>query len=349
LKETKLIQKIRSLAFYLRKRVDGKYIVIESDDWGLERAKHDDAIDWTEKKYGIDKFSRWTTDALETKEDLHELFHVLKSFKDKFEKPPILTANFITHNVDRDSSGNLMYRPLSQNSHTLLKTYREGIVQNLIFPQFHGFSHFNTAALTEYNQTQECDEAYKHGFMLARTAIRGNLNFLQGEYSNQNIHAQEQFHLGMREFRNVFGFESTSFIPPTYIFDRKYFAILSDSSINYLQAGNRLFTSERDRYIFPVMRKKKGILWGIRNARLDVHPDYNFEYDQCISSIEMAFQQQLPAVIDFHRVNFSGRFRPDYRERTIKQMHLLFDSIHKRWPQAEFITSNQLIDKVYGA
>lgn len=349
MKESILIQKVRSLAFYLRKRVDVKYIVIESDDWGLERAKHDDAINWTEKKYGSDQFTRWTTDALETQEDLQELFHVLKSYKNKFEKPPILTANFITHNVDRDNAGNLIYRPLSQTSGSLLDLYKEGIAQNLIYPQFHGFSHFNTVALADYNQTQESDEAYKQGFMLARTTIKSNLIFLQGEYSKQNLNAEEQFHLGMNEFKNVFGFEATSFIPPTYIFDHKYFDLLSKSSINYLQAGNRIFSRKRNRYIFPTLRKRNGILWGIRNARLDIHPDYNFEYAQCIDSIEKAFQLQLPAVIDFHRVNFSGRFKPDYRERTIKQMQLLFDSIHKRWPEAEFITSNQLIDKVYGA
>lgn len=343
-----LFSKIQSLAFYLRKRVQGKYIIIESDDWGLERAKHDEAIAWVEHKYGRDNFTRWTTDALETQEDLQELFYVLNSYKGKFERPPVVTANFITHNVDRDHSGNVIYRPLSQASDLLLNLYREGIKQNLIYPQFHGFSHYNTVALKAYSQTQESDEAFGHGFMLARTTIKGHLSFLQGEYSIENVHAVQQFHLGMNEFKNVFGFEPTSFIPPTYIFDRKYFALLNQSPIKYLQAGNRIFNSKRERYIFPIMRKRKGILWGTRNARLDVHPDYNFDYHHCLRNVERSFQQQLPAVIDFHRVNFSGRFQPSYRAQTIKQMQLLFDSIYQRWPEAEFISSNQLIEKVYG-
>ena len=115
-----LLKKLRYLRRFLGKRVDKKYIIIESDDWGLERALTPECLLWMEKKFGRNNFTRWTTDSLESEEDLQLLFGVLDDFKNKFDSPPIITANFITHNIDYQSKSELKFIPLHLgfNSHS---------------------------------------------------------------------------------------------------------------------------------------------------------------------------------------------------------------------------------------
>ncbi|MBX2898799.1 MAG: hypothetical protein KF775_04090 [Cyclobacteriaceae bacterium] len=335
------------LAFYLRRRIEGRIVLLESDDWGLERADSERGIAWATQKFGSDNFSRWTTDALETPEDLDELFQVLEKFKTKFDKPPVITANFITHKVTLNEEGTLQYIPLSQRISAVKKYYAMAIQAGLLCPQFHGFSHYNTSLVEQYSTSAECKEAHENGFMLARATIKGSLNFLHGEYSKTNLKAMDQFQLGMEEFKNVFGFYSTSLIPPTYIFDLHYSKPIS-AFIRYLQGGNQLTDTFKKRHTYSFLRKHHNIIWGVRNARLDPHPHYNFGYEQCLLNIKAAFQNKLPATIDFHRVNFSGRFAPKYRTRTIQELTSLFMAIYKHWPDAQFLTTPQLISLLHG-
>lgn len=338
---------LNRLAFYFRRRVPGRIILIESDDWGFERADDERGLWWAAQKFGRDKFSRWTTDALETAEDLNELFFVLEKFKNKFEKPPVITANFITHKIALNPEGTLQYIPLSQRIQGVKEQYTLGMEAGYFFPQFHGFSHYNTSLVKRYSETSECREASDHGFMLAKTTLKGSLNFLHGEYAMSNLLAMDQFRQGMDEFKKVFGFYSVSLIPPTYIFDLQFSKSVS-GFIQYLQGANRLTNASRRKYAYPFLRKRSNMIWGIRNARLDPHPHYNFGFEQCLSSIETAFRNKLPASIDFHRVNFSGRFAPEYRTRTLQELTLLLDAIHKQWPDAEFVTTPQLINILHG-
>ena len=98
---------------FLRRRFKNKYIIIESDDWGLENSISIDGINYVKKKYGVGKFTRWTTDGLETIEDISLLYKILSKFKDAFAYPPVITANFITHNIDYNSPNSLSFIPLS--------------------------------------------------------------------------------------------------------------------------------------------------------------------------------------------------------------------------------------------
>lgn len=344
-----LIKRIlMSVKFRLRRKISGNYIVIECDDWGLERALHQEAVNWVERKYGRHQFTRWTTDSLETEVDLFELYNLLERYKSKFERPPIITANFITHNVDRDQDGKLIYRSLSKSNRGLKPMYDIGIKNGYIYPQFHGFSHYNHDLLEVYNLTPECEEGFKNGFMLAKSTIRKSTNFLHGEFLNKNSNAERQLKEGLEEFERFFGFKSTTIVPPTYLLDPEILSLLKAHSIQYLQASNRLVTSSSKNYLTPILRQQKGVIFGVRNARLDPHPDYDFEYLQCVNNIEIAFKNELPAVIDFHRVNFSGRFNESQRTKSLLQLKLLLDEILIRWPNAKFITTPQLAQIIYG-
>ncbi|MBK8382420.1 MAG: hypothetical protein IPL16_11140 [Ignavibacteria bacterium] len=336
----------KNLPFYLRKKISDKYILIESDDWGLERAVSSETIDWMKKKYGEDKFSRWTLDTLETTEDLEILFDVIDRYKNKFEYPPVITANFITHNIDYTKSENLNYEGLNSkitnNKYPGLKElYIKGIKSGYIFPQLHGYSHFDLTLMDKYFETEEGKEAFGKKFFTCRSTIKGNLSFLHGEMSHSNFQTN-RFEEACSEFEKFFGFISKSVIPPTFIFDKEFEKILIENKITLLQSSNRLLSTNKKRYRYPYFRIKNGLIRSVRNARLDPHPEYKFYYKQCIESIDKAFKIRNPAVIDFHRVNFSGKFAPKYRDRTISELKNLFDEIYVRWPEAKFIHTQKL-------
>ncbi|MEO6695003.1 MAG: hypothetical protein ABIY50_02285 [Ignavibacteria bacterium] len=338
------------LPFFLRKKFDEKYIIIESDDWGLERALSVESIEWMKKKFGENKFSRWTLDSLETSDDITGIYDVLEKYTGKFENPPVLTANFITHNVDYSSKEILKMIPVSkgfnENSEDVRWLYKIGIAKNYIYPQLHGYSHYNLNELKDYFLTEEGIEAFNNNFLGGRSTIKGNMSFLQGELSLKNTNASNLKEATM-VFSDLFGFYPKTIIPPTFIFDIQHLKILRDNGITLIQSSNRLITTDKKRFNFPYFQKRKGLYWSIRNSRLDPNPEYNFYHEQCINSIEKAFENRSPAIIDFHRVNFAGKFNPDYKQTTLKELKLLLDKIYEKWPEAKFIHTQTLNDMLW--
>ena len=75
---------INYIPFYFRKRFKNKYIIIESDDWGMAGSMGKDGIRYLESKYGYENFTRWTKDSLETLEDVSLLYEVLNKFRNSF-------------------------------------------------------------------------------------------------------------------------------------------------------------------------------------------------------------------------------------------------------------------------
>ena len=228
----------------------------------MERALSQDSIKWMEKKYGKDKLSRWSYDSLETPEDLKELYDILNKYRSKFEFPPVITANFITHNVDYSSTDELRFIPLSGGfnieNKRLEELYIEGIKNEIIFPQLHGYSHFHLNALKDYFDSDEGRESFKNNFLAAKSTIRGNLSFLHGELSLKNPDSGK-LKEAAEEFKKYFGFYSKSIIPPTFIFDKELTSVLKESRISLVQSSNRLESSEDKRLSIPYFRKSKGL------------------------------------------------------------------------------------------
>ena len=68
----------KHLPHFLRNKLKQNYIIIESDDWGLERALDKQSVEWMKKKYTPEKMSRWSFDSLETEEDMNKLYDTAK-------------------------------------------------------------------------------------------------------------------------------------------------------------------------------------------------------------------------------------------------------------------------------
>ncbi|MBX7042432.1 MAG: hypothetical protein K1X85_05970 [Ignavibacteria bacterium] len=334
------------LPHYLRKKFSGKLLMIESDDWGLERGIDEQSIEWARRRYSVTDFTRWTLDALETEEDLDELYSVLEKHKDNEGNPPVVTANFITHNIDYGSRDELLFRPISDGfseGGKLQEAYERGIARRLMFPQLHGYSHYDVTALRKYFTTDEARESFENKFLACCTTLRGRLSFLQGELSSSNGEST-LIKDAADVFEKTFGFRSLTVIPPTFILDDAVLQSLADAGIRLIQSSNRLVDSKKNRYRYPYFRIRKGFIWSVRNARLDPYPGYDFGHEQCTESVGKAFENDQPAVIDFHRVNFSGRFDRGYRERSLRELDLLITNVLKKWPDVKFTHTQKFFE-----
>ena len=337
------------LPFVLRKQFKKKYIVIESDDWGMMGAKSRDGIDYLAKIHGEENFSRWTTDAIETSEDLDLLFDTLNKYKDLFKKPPIITTNFITHNIDYNKKTKLEFQPLSEylnQNNKLKEMYNQGIENKLLYPQLHGYCHFNLKTLNDYFQDNESEELFNVGFLTGESTIRTVANNFKGELIIQNENVNSILDSAISEFSNIFGFRPKTIIPPHFILDLQLLNMIKTHGIKCIQACNRLIKYNRSRIRKIFFRKQNGLYWFPRNARLDPHDHYKYFADQCLVSIKKAFDSNIPAIIDFHRVNISGKYNSVYRDRTLKELDFLLRSISNQWSDVEFISTDELLNKI---
>ena len=337
------------LPYVLRRKFNNKYIVIESDDWGMMGSRSNEAIDYLGKKYGKDNFSRWTTDAIETTSDLELLYDLLYKYKDSFKSPPIITTNFITHNIDYTNDSKLNFQPLSEyliHNNELRKMYDKGIVNNYIYPQLHGYSHYNFDNLNKYFNNENSKNLFNLGFLTGKSTIKTISNSFKGELIQQNKDVERNLRLAVNEFSNLFGFKPKTIIPPHFILDLNLLNIVRSHGIQCIQACNRLIRFDRTRIRKIFFRKQNGLYWFPRNARLDPHDHYNYFADQCLTSIKKAFQSRIPAIIDFHRVNISGKYNSSYRDRTLKELNFILQTVEKQWPDAQFITTDELLRKI---
>ena len=85
------------------KKLQGKYLVIESDDWGSIRQPSLEIYQKQVERAGReikDPFFRF--DAVEQDEDLEELFTVLERHRDSYGNPAVITADYAVANPDFD-------------------------------------------------------------------------------------------------------------------------------------------------------------------------------------------------------------------------------------------------------
>jgi hypothetical protein len=273
------------------------------------------------------------------------MFDLFSHFKNKFDKAPLLTANFITHNLDYSSIDTLQFKPISEGynfgSETLFKKYREGMDGKYFIPQLHGFSHYDTTLLERDFRSENFRADFKIGFPLAISTIKGNLSIYRGECFDPNF--DTNIVKAVEVFKSTFGFYSKTFIPPHYAFTSKASRLLSSQHICLLQSTGHFLSANGTGSVSPLFRKKKGLFYSSRNARLDTHSDYNYLAENCIRGIETAFAHNMPAVIDIHRVNFSGRFSPETRQKTLEELNKVFVHLYQNHPDIIFLSSDALI------
>jgi hypothetical protein len=270
----RILRRLRWLAHW---RCLEPVVVIESDDWGLERRPCSHIL----KTWG--EPSEWSEEETGTVEDLERLYRVLERHKDSLGRTACVTANVVLSNPDFDrviANGYAQYHYLVADACVLSKL-REGMARALVLPQHHGMYHFNPNAWLRDLQAD-----IPGARELAIQRCHGGLALLRGQgwryhseyidwWTSRTVDGQE-VRSGLRLFEELFGFRSVSTIAPHYILPSESAVELAKAGIQYVQGmGYRILRGKSGAYIVGHSlgeRLQPGPLCLIRTVKFEPRP-----------------------------------------------------------------------------
>jgi hypothetical protein len=352
-----------------------KIIVIESDDWGSIRMPSIAAYNDLILKGFVSKQNKYAKyDTLATKDDLTSLFDILLKVKDNKGVNPKITANTIMYNPDFDKiekSGfseyfnesflnTLQSYPSHSNS---FKLWKEGMAANLFIPQLHGREHINIARWMEGLQANDPAfvEAFRHRTFVSDRKIANSSESLAAAFNFNNdeeeafvVNAVKDAH---RQFKEVFGFVSKTFIAPNYTWNNSIDEANASMGVKTIQSSvlqNYVMTggvpNKQIRH-YMGQRNSHGQILTIRNCYFE--PSLmNYRENavaNCLKDITNAFFWNKPAIIASHRLNFIGALDEKNRIDNLNLLQDLLRLILKKWPDVEFMDSTELCDLMTGS
>ena len=370
----------RFLAPYYRNlggwRTRRKLLVIESDDWGSIRMPSRAVYERCLKAgYPVDQtwFERY--DALLSVDDLELLFGLLGSFKDSRGRHPVITANVIVANPDFDAieaAGRNQYRHEAitetfkryPKHGRCLDLWAEGRRQGIFFPQFHGREHLNVALFMEALQKRDpvAEFAFEQRMpgCIPKGPERQPNRFVEPtrfrSVEEKEVVRQAQLE-GLQLFQKLFGFRARTLIPTNYVWSQDFNRDVADAGVECFQGARVMKEQQTDGSSVPVKRvlgerNDLGQTYLTRNATFEPSQDSEprmHSVDRCLHDIRVAFQMHKPAVISSHRINFCGFIDESNRDQNLNALRALLNAVLRKWPDVEFVTSEELMDIVKGA
>lgn len=345
-------------------KTDRKLVIIESDDWGSIRMPSKEIYNtFLQRGFRVDQTQYNRYDALECNDDLTALYEVLTKHQDKNQKPACFTANMIVANPDFEKiklSGftAYRYRPLQDTLKHYPKhdkvffLYEQGMRMGLFKPQFHGREHVQ---VNRWLTALRNGDANMLAAFDCQTTYSGkdDYNFMESfdwDSPNEVIEQQEILRDGLRLFKKTFSYASTSFIAPCYTWDPKLDAVLVEEGVRYMQGGTNQYVPkggfdnyERKKHVMG--EQSNGLTYITRNCFFEPSLIFKSDWiDYTLASIRDAFRWNKPAIICAHRINFIGFIDESNRSRNLKMLDELLKQILIRWPDVEFMSSDQLGD-----
>lgn len=351
-------------------RSNRKIVVIESDDWGSIRMPSREVYEKILKAgYPVDKSPFDKFDSLASEEDLDFLFDLLSSVKDKNGCHPIITANCVVANPDfekikSDNYKNYhfelitdtfqQYPKCSNNFEKWIDAKNAG----LFYPQFHAREHLNVSKYMNALQAGDKDVLFafenKIGGSITKSLKRSPNYFVEATHYSSEIDKKDKLDIyleGLDIFQKMFGYKSQSIIPTNYIWSDDFNQSVANKDVKYIQGSIKLKEPINDK-----MKYHKRILGRINNVgQINLVRNCYFEPTlfnkidsviNCLREIEIAFLMKKPAIIGCHRLNFVGTVFAENRDKNLKLFSILLNSIIKKWPDVEFMTSVELGDLI---
>lgn len=344
-------------------------VVFESDDWGSIRMPSIEIYEsFLRKGIRVDKDPYCKYDNLATKKDLSDLFEVLDSVRDINGNPAVITANAVVANpvfdkIRESEFKEYYYEPFTETlkrysqCEGALDSWQEGMKRGLFHPQFHGREHLNVKSwlrvlqqgpsvtmtafeLGTFGLTYLVDPSIKLYYMGAFNSC------LDEDVRKYNVILQD----GLDMFEKLFGFRSKSFIATTYEWSPKIEPCLVKNGVEYIQGAVAQKIPLDDDCTFKVKRNgfqgtktKSGLVRLMRNCFFEpsISPGYDYVND-CLHRMEIAFRWGKAANICTHRLNFIGSIHKSNTDKNLPELSRLLKEMLKRWPDIEFVTSDQL-------
>ncbi len=350
-----------------------KIIVIESDDWGLQRMPSKKAFENLKKAgFPVETCPYNLNDSLENVEDISRLNDFCEKFKDKNGNSLKITANFIMSNPDfekvKESNFeeycylkiNDIYNFYQGNLNTLT-TIKEAYKNGTFIPQLHGrehlqVNHWLNALRIGDNETWL---AFNEGVFghPSNYGKNSGINFLSAFHISSNNELKfiiDSVSDGALIFKEIFGYKSDTFIAPRYIWPLELESYFKDNDIKSLQGTHvQLIPRLNNKNIHTLAkqinwmgkRNKNGLGYLCRNVFFEptLRPSFSWEKD-ALRRIDTAFYWGKPAIISTHRLNFMGGFSSENRETTLSRLRNLIQQVQKKHKEIVFASSNELIN-----
>lgn len=345
-------------------------VVIESDDWGTIRMPSREVYEeFLRRGIRVDNDPYCKYDALATKEDLGNLFEILQSIKDKNGNHPIITANSVVANPDFDKirvSNFLEYhyepfiKTLEKSSvhDGVFELWKQGMSAGVFYPQLHGREHLGVKKWLKMLQMghPSTKTAFELGTWGLTTMVDSSINrYYMSAFDSCNDFDIESYESIIDDasalFIKIFGYRSRSFIATTYEWSPKIEPALIRNGVEYIQGAISQKIPVEGKLPklvykgFQGTRTQHGLIRLFRNCFFEpsTRPGYDYVAD-CLNRIAIAFRHGKAANICAHRVNFIGSIDKSNTDRTLPEFHRLLTEIVKKWPDVEFVTSEQLGD-----
>jgi len=341
-----------------------KLLVIESDDWGSIRMPSKEVFNrFVKKGYDIENSLYNRFDSLASEDDLNYLFETLGNFNDINGNPLNITANTIVANPDfkqikATNFQNFFYEPFTETLQKYPKhqrsfdLWKEGIQENMFFPQFHGREHLNIKLWM--NELQSRDEVLRFTFDQNTTySGKSDYSFMEAFDNKKNSIENHKLIIkdGLESFQKIFGYKSKSFIAPCHVWHSDLNKTLHENGIDYIQ-GSRIQLEPTEEHFeynqiphFLGEENDYGQLYLVRNVTFEPSSVDGMDWIKyALAQIETAFAWGKPAIISSHRVNYIGFLDEKNRNKNLKLLSELINKVQKKWPEVEFLSSDQLGD-----
>jgi len=350
-------------------RTKRKIVVLESDDWGSVRMPSKEVFNaLLQEGISVNKCPFMRLDSVADANDLKYLFDTLTSIKDGSGRSLQITANTIVANPDfkkiRESNFKEYFFEDFQTSIERIypggripELWNEGIRQELFFPQLHGREHVNyNRWLTDLqNKDQEALIAFEHNvYGVSKSIAKKNRHSYLASFDfdekKQELEALQTITDSVSMFQSSFGYSSTSFIAPNYVWSEEIEKALAENHISYIQSSKS--------QLLPIYSRKKGNGYlkhftGQVNANNQLYLVRNCMFEpsitgveralnDCIAQIKIAFMTGKPAIISSHRLNYIGALVENNRIQNLAALRNLFSVIKEKWPEVEFLNSPKL-------
>ncbi len=361
---------IRFLGHRLGWKTKRKLLVFESDDWGalyLPNAPRlrklvesgilpNDAI-------GYERF-----DCLETREDLEQLCNVLCEFSDCRNRHPKFTFNTVMGNPDFERIQNAnfaeyFHQPLFESyieyhGEDLKPTWFSAIDHGLMVPQFHAREHVNVPRwmrdLREHRANTRI--AFDCRYFALQRSTKSPINYLTAYWPDSLADLQEIERItveGLTQFEQVFGFPSKTFVACGYVLPQEVEKATSDCGVKLIQTQQRyrmpIPTSASSRFPRRVSgwKNEYGQIYSIRNVFFEPSAEPSTDWvSLAMNQVSSAFGMGKPAVVCSHRMNYVRSKDQTRCDSNLKLLKLFLSAIVQRYPDVEFISSDELIDEM---
>ena len=315
----------------------------------------------------VDRSKYDRLDSLEKKEDLELLFDVLGKHKDNHGNTAKFTTNMVLNNPNFEKIKADDFQ--QYHSRSFLNSYKyyyqenlkplwfEGIAQQLIQPQFHAREHLNINLWMRDLQNKQSDTqvAFKHHFfgLTTKTSSSYQTNYLaayRAESEKELKSINSILAEGLKEFEDVFGFKSKSFIACNYVWPEEIEKTLLDNDVQTIQTQRgRTMPQITKRgkslikYHYTGQKNRYNQLYTVRNVLFEPYEDNALDWvGKAMSDIQNAFFWGKPAIISSHRINYVSQMSANHRDDNLKSLDQLLQQIIKKWPEVEFMSSDEL-------